>query len=150
MPKVPLFPPLLAVVLYAGCGGGSLPPPIPPTSALHGGILVPLPEDRGYVELVNGQRTSRSRTVITTIVAYLMQSDQKTALTSTPSSVSVKLLTPKGQKEVPLKHTPEPGDPAGTARFVSEPGPLELNGAGGEITVVLDGKTLIVPFRGPR
>jgi hypothetical protein len=86
----------------------------------------------------------------TRIVAYLLQPDQKTPFSSTPTSVSVKLILSKGTQTVPLRPAPVQGDPVGSARFVSELGPFELNQIGGEVIVAVDGKTLTGPFRGPR
>jgi hypothetical protein len=133
-----------------GCGGQVIPSPIPPTSPLHGGILVPLPEKLGYVELLNDSRQKRYNATETNILAYLLGPDQKTALVQKPTSVSVQLDTPSGRQTVPMLPNPDPGDPAGSARFGSEFGLFELNQRGGEITVAIDGKTLTVPFRGPR
>lgn len=141
---------LLAAVSSMGCGGRVVPSPIPPASALHGGILVPLPENTGFVELLNEKRERRSGTIQTTIVAYVLQPDQKTALAQKPAQVSVKLDTPGGPKTIPLVPEPAPGDPLAGARLASELGPYELNLRGGEITLVVEGKTLTAPFRGPR
>jgi hypothetical protein len=65
-------------------------------------------------------------------------------------SVTLKLGPPSEAKTLTLRPDPVPSDPAGAARFVSELGPFLLDQSGGEIQVVLDGKTLTAPFRGPR
>src|SRR4051794_140419 len=93
---------LLATVTHGGCGGGSVPPAVPPSSPLHGGILVPLPENQGYVELLNDKREKKGKAFLTTIVAYPLQADQRTAFPRTPTSVSVTMDTPKGKKTIPL------------------------------------------------
>jgi hypothetical protein len=141
---------LLATATCAGCGVGVVPSAVPPTSALHGGILVPLPEQKGFVELLNDKMEKRYGVYETTIVAYLLQPDQKTPLQPKPTNVSIKLDTAKGQKSIPLVEKPDTADPAGSARFVSDFGPFELNQRGGELSFALDGKSQTVPFRGPR
>jgi hypothetical protein len=141
---------LITAGVCAGCGGGTVPSTIPATSPLHGGILVPLPQEQGYVELLNDKHERRSGAFQTNIVAYLLQPDQKTALPAKASKVSVKLDTPRGQATVDLVPKPSQADATAGAPYVSELGPYELNQRGGEVTVAIDGKTLTAPFRGPR
>jgi hypothetical protein len=145
-----LVPSLLAAAIGAGCGGGTPPSALPPVSALHGGILVPLPGDQGYVEILNDQRERKGRSIQTNVVAYLLQSDQKTPFAQKPTSVTVKLDTAGGSRSIPLLPRPDGGDPAGGSRFVSDFGPFDLNMIAGEVTVAVDGKTLTGSFRGPR
>jgi hypothetical protein len=140
----------LALAMGPGCGTVTTPSSILPSSPLHGGILIPLPESQGYVELLNDKRERRGNVFLTTVVAYLLQPDQKTALAQKPTQVSVKLDTPTGSKTIPLVAESKPGDPLGAARFASELGPFELDQRGGEVTLAIDGKTLTTPFRGPR
>ena len=91
----------------------------------------------------------RCVTYDTTIIAYLLEPDLKTALAQTPTSVQVKVGTPKGEQVVTLKPAPDSADPVGGGRFISEFGPFDLQGTGGEVTVQVGGKTLSAPFRGP-
>jgi hypothetical protein len=142
---------LTVVGMMIGCGqGGPEVSSVPETSEHHGGVLVPLTDNEAYVELVNGDRKKHGATYDTTIVAYLLQPDLKTALAETPTSVQVKIGTPKGSQSVALKAAPDSTDPVGSARFMSEPGPFDLHQTGGEVTVQVGGKTLSGPFRGPR
>ncbi len=148
MPRRRLLVSLAAVLVATGCGtnflGGPTVAPVSEASELHGGILVPLSEDQGYVELLNGERQRRSSK--TTIVAYLLQNDRKTPATQKPTDFIVKL----GGDPVPLHPAQDAHDPAGSVRFVSGIGAYELNQQGGEVTVTLDGKTSSGTFRGPR
>jgi hypothetical protein len=141
---------LFAAAMCPGCGGVTTPSSILPSSPLHGGILIPLPENQGFVELLNDKRERRGRVFLTTVVAYLLQPDQKTALAHKPTQVSVKLDTASGRKTLLLVAEPNPGDSLGEVRFTSELGPFELDQRGGEITLAINGKTLTSPFRGPR
>jgi hypothetical protein len=145
-----LFLSVVAAGMCSGCGVEPHASPIPPSSPLHGGILIPLPEAQGYVELLNDNRVKRGNAYLTTVVAYLLQADQKSAVTQQAGSVTVKLGVPPEVKTIKMRHNPDRSDPSGTARFVSELGLFQLNQSGGEIQVVLDGKTLTAPFRGPR
>jgi hypothetical protein len=140
----------LATVAHAGCGGGSVTSTHAEVSNLHGGILVPLPEKQGYVELLNDRRQQQGRAFLTNIVAYLLQDDQKTPIAQLPSSMSVTIDTTKGRKTIPLQPKPNPDDAVGSARFVSDFGPFELSNIGGEVAVAVAGKTLTATFRGPR
>jgi hypothetical protein len=142
---------LIAAGTLVGCG----PPPVvestvPPPSEHHGGVLVPLTDKQAYVELLNGKRETKNKVSQTNIVAYLLQPDLKTPFSETPKSVQVKIGTPKGEQTVTLKAEPDSTDPIGGARFVSAPGPYELNQSGGEVIVQVGGLTLSGTFRGPR
>jgi hypothetical protein len=141
---------LFLVGVCSGCGGEKIVPAQLPTSNLHGGVLVLLPENGGYVELLNEGSQRRSGVNQTRIVAYVLQHDQKTAIAQQPTSVSVNLALPGGSKAVPLSLAPAADYPVGNARFASEPGPFELDRIGGEVTVAVGGKTLTGAFRGPR
>ena len=133
-----------------GCGNHPAPSPVFAASPLHGGILIPLPEDQGYVELLNDKSVPRGRVAHTTIVAYVLQPDQKSPVAQQVQSVIVKLGAPPDAQMVALHPDPDRSDPVGRARFVSDLGRYLLNQSGGEVQVMLGGKTLTVPFRGPR
>jgi hypothetical protein len=145
-----LFLSLVPAGMCSGCGPGVHTSALPASSALHGGVLIPLPENQGYVELLNDKRERKSGRVQTNIVAYLLQPDQKTALAAKPSKVAVKLDTPRGPATIDLVPKPNQADPIAGTPYVSEFGPYELNQRGGEVTVAIDGKTLTALFRGPR
>jgi hypothetical protein len=142
---------VIAAAALIGCGQAVVvETPVPATSENHGGVLIPLTDNQAYLELVNGDRQKKGKAYQTTLVAYLLQADQKTPSAEAPTSVEVKIGTPKGDEVVALKAAPDPADPLGNSRFVSIPGPFELNQTGGEVTVQVGGKTLSGKFRGPR
>jgi hypothetical protein len=135
----------------AGCGGPEVvESTVPATSEHHGGILIPLTDKQAYMELLNGKREMRGNVSETTLVGYLLQPDLKSPFPETPTSVEIKMGTPQGDKAVALKAAPDSTDPLGGSRFISAPGPFELNQVGGEVTVHVGGKTLSGTFRGPR
>ena len=78
------------------------------------------------------------------------QADQKTPFATRFTSVVLTIDTAKGKETIPLRFTPDPGDPVGSARFVSDFGSYEMNQIGSRIAVTVDGKTLNGAFRGPR
>ena len=141
---------LLACASLSGCGMKPVESTAPAPGTVYGGILVPLTNDRCYVELLNDKRERKGKVFQTTIVAYLLQADRKTPLAEEPASVQVKIDTPKGPMTVPLQPAPGSGEPAGTRRFASPLGPIELNQTGGEVAVLVGGETLTGTFRGPR
>ena len=151
----------MRLIMFAACfaiagvivGCGQSAPGIsavPESSEHHGGVLVPLGEKEVYAELTNGDRKKSGASSDTTIIAYLLQPDLKTSITETPTSVQVKIGTPKGDQVVDLKAAPDSADPIGSSRFISTYGPFDLHQTGGEVTVQVGGKTLSGPFRGPR
>jgi hypothetical protein len=142
---------LIIAGALVGCGQAVVvDSSVPATSEHHGGILVPLTDNQAYVELLNGDRQKKGAGYETSLIAYLLQPDQKSSFSATPTSVEVKVGTPKGDQVVPLKAAPDSADPLGRSRFASKPGPFELSQNGGEVTVQAGGKTLTGKFRGPR
>jgi hypothetical protein len=123
---------------------------VPATAELHGGILVPLAESENYVELLNGKSVKKGKALETDLVAYVLKGDRKSPVSELPPSIEVRIDTPKGTQVVPLKSAPDSSDPAGSSRFVSAPGPFQLNQTGGEVTLQVNGKSLTASFRGPR
>ena len=108
---------------------------MPVTSELHGGVLVPLTDNRAYVVLLNGKRTLKEKKAATTVEAYLLQPDKKTPFPEKPSSVEVKIDTPDGQQTVSLKPAADSSDPraAGTS---SGPRSSSSRRLDGEVMVV--------------
>lgn len=142
---------LIAAGALVGCGDPvALESTVPRISQNHGGVVFPLTDQQAYVELLNGKGEVKGKSYQTTLVAYLLQPDRKTPFAEAPTSVEIKIGTPRGDQVVPLKPAPDSSDPQGSARFVSALGPFELNQTGGEVTVQVGGKTLSGKFRGPR
>ena len=141
---------LITAGTLIGCGPVNVESPVPATSEHHGGILIPLTDNQAFLELLNGKREKKGKAFQTNLIAYLLQPDQETPFSETPTSVEVKMGTPKGEEVIALKAAADSADPLGSARFVSTSGPFELNQAGGEVTVQVGGKTLSGTFRGPR
>jgi hypothetical protein len=144
---------LISLVLagtLVGCNTVVVETAVPATSENHGGILIPLTDNQAYVELLNGKREKKGKEYQTILVAYLLESDHQTPFAESPTSVQIKIGTPKGDQVIYLKPEPDSADTLGKSRFVSPPGPFELNQAGGEVTVQAGGKTLSGTFRGPR
>jgi hypothetical protein len=141
---------LLLASALAGCAGEAVPTNVTGSSHLHGGILAQLPDNLGYVELLNGTRVKGKGGSDTTIVAYILQPDKSTAIATLPSEVSVKMTTAKGQTTVPLRAEADSADPVGAARYVSAMGPYDLHERSAEVVLNLGGKTVSSSFRGPR
>jgi hypothetical protein len=142
---------LVIAFALAGCSGSSAPTNVTGSSHLHGGVLAELPDNLGYVEMLNGKRAKGKGGVAdTTIVAYVLQTDKSTAMTTLPTDVSVKMTTAKGPTTVPLRAEPDAADPVGTARFVSAMGPYDLHEVSAEVVLNLGGKSISANFRGPR
>ena len=93
---------LITAGVVSGCGQISGPGAKQLPDSNHGGVLVALPDKEAYVELLNGDRKKKGTTYDTTIIAYLLEPDLKTALTHPPTSVQVKVGTPKGEQVVKL------------------------------------------------
>jgi hypothetical protein len=135
--------------VFSGCGPATAVAP-PSAGDLHGGVLVPLTDSQGYVELLNDKREVKAKQLQMDLVAYVLESDRKTAMAEAPTSVEVKIQTSKGEKAVKLQPSPDASDPVGSRRYTSGIGPYELTQTAGEVTVGVGGKTLTGTFRGPR
>ena len=79
---------LIAVGVLIGCGSQTVvESAVPPTSEHAGGILIPLADKQAYLELLNGERLKKGVGFETTLIAYLLQPDQKTSFPETPNSI---------------------------------------------------------------
>ncbi len=153
----------VALGLVAGLLGCESTAPLATVSVAvgpHHGIMIRLPEDSGFVELVNEPEVSDRRDPEpTAIVAYYLQSDAKSPMTPGPSDVSVALQAGRGKAAdgkkaaagaIPLATEPKPDDPSGGSRFASKPGPYELATIRGTLSAKIGGQEVAVPFGGGR
>jgi|SRR5271157_1747200 len=92
MPKSFLAILLAAAGLTVGCGSPELSSQV--FKGTHSGTSIRLPEDKGYVELVNEPIvTDRRNPQPTSIVAYFHQADGKSPMSPSPTDVSFQIAT---------------------------------------------------------
>jgi hypothetical protein len=138
-------------IASSGCGTGG---PASTGAALapagprpHSGAVFTLPGAKGFGELVveyeKGSKKVKGSTR-SQVVVYFLQPDRKSALTTPPSAVSARLDLPDGEPvTVALKPQADPKDPAGAARFASEPGRFDYDELRVELTATLDGQPFV-------
>lgn len=130
-------------VWLSGCGG-SAPAPIanrvPTTFGPHGGPALALPGEKGYAEIVSEALKGSNEPIV---AVYFLNPDRTTALTPMPTDARIK--TSAG--EMPLTPAPGPAkDPAGSARVVSGPLPIDPDRVAGELLVTIDGQPFASAF----
>ena len=125
---------LTSTATLIGCGGGpSLSDSGPPPP--HGGNLVRLPANAGYVEVVK-KPSSSATTPMAGEVSFYFLKDASTPISPAPSSGTLTV----GKKKVALK-------PEGDALVTPEGPPLFPKGdVDGTLTVELDGKPVNIPM----
>lgn len=135
---------LVLVCAIAGCGGGS-PKELPITKAAHGGTLVTLPREQGFAEILvettAGKRGTAKAAVKARILAYFIQPDGSTAMSSGPTDVKVKIGMGEDGRVADL--TPDSQEPG---LFASASGdyPDEFSG---QLRASLNGNAIEVPVR---
>ncbi len=159
MPKSFLAILLAAAGLTAGCGS-----PEPSSQVLkgtHSGTFIRLPDDKGFIELVNEPVvTDRYNPQPTSIVAYFFQADGKSAMSPSPTDVSFE-ITPDarsrqrdrsaaGSSTLHLSAEPKADDPAGASRFASKTGPYALAAIRGALKAKINGQEVSTAFMGSR
>jgi hypothetical protein len=78
------------------------------------------------------------------VVVYFLRPDRKSALTSLPADVGVKLDLPEGGPvTLTLKPQPDAKEPAGAGRFASEPGKFDYDELRAELTATIDGQPFV-------
>ncbi len=159
MPKNILAILLAAAGLTAGCGT-----PEPSSQVLkgtHSGTSIRLPEDKGYVELVNEPiMTDRRNPQPTSIVAYFYQADGKSPMSPSPTDVSFQIdpdarsrqrdKSAAGSSTLPLSAEPKADDPAGASRFASKTGPYALTAVRGTLKAKINRQDVSTAFMGAR
>jgi hypothetical protein len=132
-----------------GCGNSEISSKTVQTNArpgLNGGMVFPIDEDKGYVELVI-EVTKPGQPV--TIAAYFLNENMDGPITSPPTSVisELNLPTEESPKEVTL--TPvaaKSGKKSVGTRFATAPGSYDFDQLYGDLRMTLDGKNFVVPF----
>lgn len=134
---------MMAVALISwlvGCGGSTTPPVPASVTASHGGLLLALPKQKGFVEIVvEPEKTSKSQA---RLVAYFVSADGSTALEPAPTDVSFKSDDGKTTSLV-ADAKPDPSSKA--ARFASAPGAFAPGRAlAGNLTATIGGEALTI------
>ncbi len=159
MPKSFLAILFAAAGLTVGCGSPELNSQI--LKGTHGGTTFRLPDEKGFVELVNEPVvTDRRNPQPTTIVAYFFQADGKTAMSPSPTDVSFQIdpdarsrqrdKATSGSSTLPLSAEPKADDPTGASRFASKTGPYDLAGLRGTLKAKINGQDVSTAFMGAR
>ena len=127
----------------------------------HGGTTFRLPDDKGFVELVNEPVVIDPRNPQpTSIVAYFYQADGKSAMSPSPTDVSFQIdpdarsrqrdKAAAGSSTLPLSAEPKADDPAGASRFASKTGPYYLAAVRGTLKAKINGQDISTAFMGSR
>jgi hypothetical protein len=149
---------LALAALFSGCDSSG--PSVSTTAAApHRGTMIRLPEDKGFVELVNEPEVGdRRKPEPTSIVAYFLQIDGKSSLDPPPADVSfsIESAASKGGRgkqnsaRISLSAQPKPDDPLGASRFASATGPYDLAATRGTLTAKIGGQEISTVFAGSR
>jgi hypothetical protein len=112
---------------------------------INGGIAFPLPEKKGYAEVVI-ERGKPGQPV--TLAVYLLDDSARAASTSNITASSAKLMIPgeESAKSVTLAARDSASKKAVGKRFASAPGAYDFDELKGEIIMSVDGKEVSVPF----
>ncbi|AGA24854.1 hypothetical protein [Singulisphaera acidiphila] len=144
-------------VTFGGCGGsGSQPGASGPASALevgpHGGILIPLPEEKGFAEVaLESPPGAAKRSSKPMLVARFLRPDLKSALEPPPGEVSIKLEFPdRAAETISLKPVTEANSRNDPGRFASAPGDYAVDPLIGELKATLQGQAFAAPFTNGR
>jgi hypothetical protein len=151
---------LALAAFLTGCDSSTPPEGISVAIGPHQGTMIRLPEDKGFVELVNEPEvTDRRNPQPTSIVAYYLQADAKSSLSPAPADVGFAMDTGGGKaargrkgtpETIPLVAEPKSDDPAGSSRFASKPGPYQLSAIRGNLSAKIAGQDVLTPFEGAR
>jgi hypothetical protein len=130
--------------VIAGCGGFS-PKELPVAKSAHGGTMVPLPDDRGFAEILVesgpvGKKGDPTK-IKPKIVAYFFQSDGTTAMSEGPADVKIKLGADESGRVVDLAP-----DQKEAGKFASAAGDYP-DGFAGQLETSINGTAVKVPVR---
>jgi hypothetical protein len=142
---------LVLAALVLGCDATPGPPP-QVMAGPHRGTTIRLPEDKGFVELTNEPEIAlRKKDQITSIVAYFLKIDGKSALEPPPTDVTIVVDRAKtGSETIPLAAEPKSDDPAGGSRFASKPGAHHLAMLRGTLKAKIAGQDISIAVSGSR
>jgi hypothetical protein len=144
---------VVSTLAVAGCSGA------PPSEGQagagpHQGVIVPLPGDSGFAEVLTEEPAAKAPArrghPPKAVVVYFLGPDQKAALSPAPTGVGVKILGNETAETVALNSAPAPKDPAGASRFASAVGNYDLAGRRAELSADVGGQKVWLEFRGPR
>lgn len=139
---------LTVLLVASGCGAPRTEPDRKINSATtngpHGSPALPLPDDKGFAEIVI-ERGARKKDP-SHLAIYFLESDLKAPLKTLPTEVRATLVSTEGESSVAFSPAPMPKDPAGPARFGSPNGVYDSDEYTGELSVVLNGQTITRPF----
>lgn len=147
---------LVLPILLTFVGCSPMPPAAPPTvvKGPHEGTTIRLPDDKGFVEIVNEPRLGERDDVgQTALVAYFLQPDGRSPMSPAPTDVKfdIKLAARNSAPQsVKMAADPKTSDAAGAARFASKPGTYNLVNVRGRITASIGGKEVSVDYNDVR
>ncbi len=146
--------------LFLGCDSSSPRANVAVVDAPHRGKIIPLPDAKGFIEVLNEPAVSRRRAPTpTAIAAYFLQSDAKSPLNPAPTDVKFAIDTAPGTRArgkqgpaetVPLTPEPKSDDPAGAGRFASKLGDYNLQNIRGSLSAKIGGQEISAPLAGGR
>ena len=121
----------LGVAVLAGCGGSG---PQGVLAAPHGGLLVMMPENKGYVEVV--KRPAESPGGLAQVAFYFLDLSRN-PLSPPPASASLKVRSARNPKPIELK--------AGEGGALETPPAAGQGEIEGDLLFTLEGKPVAVP-----
>lgn len=138
---------LMLVAAIVGCGavGTTAVTSLPSKPGTHGGTAFPLPDGKGYAEVVLEPVKSSKKGRDVVLAMYFVKPDQSAALEPAPTSISAKMTVPGESTPITATLTPKSLKP-NDGRFATEVGPYDYDEIRGEITGTFDGQPFNVPI----
>lgn len=137
------------ILPVAGCGGGNgveIKQEVAQSKpGANGGIAFPLPENKGYAEVVI-ERGKPGQPVV--LAVYLLNDSAKSAASGNVGTKLARIQIPgeDAAKQVSLSAKESSGKKTVGKRFASEPGAYDFDELKGELVVSIDGKETTIPF----
>jgi hypothetical protein len=134
---------IVPVCAIAGCGGA--PKELPVAKSAHGGTMVPLPGDQGFVEVLVDTavagKAGRKAQVKPRFIAYFTQPDGTTEMSPGPTDVKIKIGMGEDGRVVDLS-----AEPKEAGKYASAVGDYP-EGFAGQLKATLNGQPVEVPVR---